>query len=187
VKFGVVYNTAHYGVDSDAIVAYAKHAEDCGFESFYLPEHIVGAGDENGVSFDGEFYSFANLSSFPKPYQSRTLPIHVGGSTRAAARRAGLRGDGYFPGGSIGAKDRAAQIELMRATALEAGRDAAALEVTRWGSIDMSARDAEAYAAGGTNRIVVGTAAADREGQLEEMSAFAERFKLHARLGRDAE
>jgi hypothetical protein len=42
----------------------------------------------------------------------------------------------------------------------------------------MSARDAEAYAAGGTNRIVVGTAAADPAGQLEEMSAFAERLNL---------
>jgi alkanesulfonate monooxygenase SsuD/methylene tetrahydromethanopterin reductase-like flavin-dependent oxidoreductase (luciferase family) len=47
VKFGVSYNTAVYGVDPDAMIAVARYAEDCGFESFYVPEHIAlypGAG-----------------------------------------------------------------------------------------------------------------------------------------------
>jgi alkanesulfonate monooxygenase SsuD/methylene tetrahydromethanopterin reductase-like flavin-dependent oxidoreductase (luciferase family) len=67
--------------------------------------------------------------------------VHVGGSSRAAARRAGLRGDGYFPGGRLTDAERASQIELMRVTARNAGRDPDALEITRWGSIDMSADD----------------------------------------------
>src|SRR5579862_3677739 len=221
-----MYNTGFYGVDPDAMIAVARHAEDCGFESFYVPEHIalypgaavgnaefppatpiadpleclsfvaaaterillgtgvlllpyhhpvvlakrlatidllskgrmrlltigvgslpgeaaaVGvdyatrgrranesidalrllwAGDENGVSFDGEFVSFTDACSFPKP--TGTLPVHTGGSSLAAARRAGLRGDGYFPGGRLTEAERASQIELMRATAREAGRD----------------------------------------------------------------
>jgi len=42
VKFGVSYNTGAYGVvDPDAMIAVARHAEDCGFESFYVPEHIA--------------------------------------------------------------------------------------------------------------------------------------------------
>src|SRR6202035_2105318 len=41
VKFGISYNTGYYGVDPDQIAAFARHAEDCGFESFYVPEHIV--------------------------------------------------------------------------------------------------------------------------------------------------
>src|SRR5438477_10941361 len=41
MKFGVVYHTAFFGADPDAIVGYARHAEDRGFESFYLPEHIA--------------------------------------------------------------------------------------------------------------------------------------------------
>ena len=51
---------------------------------------LLWGGDENGVSFAGEFFSFADICSFPKPYQARTLPVHVGGSSRAAAR-AGTR------------------------------------------------------------------------------------------------
>lgn len=42
MKFGVAYHTAFHGYDPDAIIAYAKHAEDCGFESFFMPEHVVG-------------------------------------------------------------------------------------------------------------------------------------------------
>jgi alkanesulfonate monooxygenase SsuD/methylene tetrahydromethanopterin reductase-like flavin-dependent oxidoreductase (luciferase family) len=41
MKFATSYNTAYYGVDPDKIVAYAQHAEACGFEALYLPEHIV--------------------------------------------------------------------------------------------------------------------------------------------------
>src|SRR6201985_3381077 len=55
---------------------------------------LLWEGDENGVSFDGEFFSFTSLCSFPKPLAP--LPLHVGGSLPAAARRAGLRRDRCF-------------------------------------------------------------------------------------------
>ena len=41
MKFGVMYNTAANGTDPDALLAFARHAEDCGFESFYTPEHVA--------------------------------------------------------------------------------------------------------------------------------------------------
>ena len=283
MKFGIQYNSAYYGVDPDVIAGYAKHAEDCGFESIFIPEHVVlypgatlgttpidsslplldplaclgfiaavteriilgtavlqlpyhhpvtlakrlatidvlskgrmrlltiglgslpgesdalgidhatrgrradeaidvmrllWAGDATGVSFKGEFFTFSNLVSFPKPHHARTLPIHVAGSTRAAARRAGLRGDGYFAGGRVGSEERALQIDLMRATAREAGRDADRIELSRWGSIEMSQADAEALAAAGATRVVVSATSADPQVQREEISAFAERLKL---------
>ncbi|HUB23105.1 MAG TPA: LLM class F420-dependent oxidoreductase [Streptosporangiaceae bacterium] len=282
MKFGVSYNTGAYGVvDPDAMIAVARHAEACGFESFYMPEHIalypgaslgavafppdlpiadpleclsfvaaaterillgtgvlllpyhqpvvlakrlatidllskgrmrlltigvgslpgeaaaVGvdyatrgrradetidalrllwAGDENGVSFAGELVSFTAACSFPKP--TRPLPIHVGGSSPAAARRAGLRGDGYFPGGRLTAAERASQIELMRATARDAGRDPGALEVTRWGSIDMTPEDVARQAGDGVDRLVIGPASASPADQRDELSAFADRLAL---------
>ena len=202
VKFGIIYNTAYLGADPDRIAAVARHAEECGFESFYVPEHIalypgatlgthpvppdlpladplatlsfvaastrrillgtgvlllpfrhpvvlakelatidvlsggrmrlltvglgvlpgeaeaVGvdfatrgrradeaidvlrllwAGGAEGVSFEGEFFSFTSLTSFPKPLGAGTLPVHVGGSSRAAARRAAGGATGTFP------------------------------------------------------------------------------------------
>ncbi len=283
MKFGIIYNTGQLGVDPSRVIAVARHAEDCGFESFYLPEHIalypgatlgghpvppdlpladplaalsfvaaatrrillgtsvlllpfhhpvvlakelatidvlsggrmrlltvglgvlpgeaeaVGvdfatrgrradeaidvlrllwAGGAEGVSFGGEFFSFTGLTSFPKPLGAATLPVHVGGSSRAAARRAGLRGDGYFPGGGLSAAGRASQVELMRETAREAGRDPAALEYTRWGSMGISAADVGDLAGQGVTRVVVPAASPDLDEQLGEMSAFAARLGL---------
>jgi alkanesulfonate monooxygenase SsuD/methylene tetrahydromethanopterin reductase-like flavin-dependent oxidoreductase (luciferase family) len=129
------------------------------------------AGDASGTSFDGEFYSFENVTSYPKPLQM--LPIHIGGSSAAAARRAGRRGNGYFPGGRLTPAERIAQIELMRATALAEGRDPEVLEYTRWGSIDLEPGSAEAYAAQGVDRLIVGTTSTDLNEQLRQLEAFA--------------
>jgi alkanesulfonate monooxygenase SsuD/methylene tetrahydromethanopterin reductase-like flavin-dependent oxidoreductase (luciferase family) len=180
VKFGISYNTGYYGTDADSMMAVARHADECGLESFYVSEHIalypgvkaglvefppdlavadplerlslvtaatgrillgtavlllpyhhpvvlakrlatldvlskgrmrlltVGlgtlpgeaealgvdfatrgrcadeaidvlrllwAGGKEGVSFNGEFFSFQNMCSFPKPYRVSTLPV----------------------------------------------------------------------------------------------------------------
>jgi probable F420-dependent oxidoreductase len=139
---------------------------------------LLWAGDETGVSFAGEFYSFTDLCSFPKPFRASTLPIHVGGSSRAAARRAGRRGEGYFAGGMVPPHERAAQLEVMRAAAREAGRDPDALEYTRWGSLDLDADGIAARARQGITRLVAGTAATELDEQLAELSRFADRTGL---------
>ncbi|MEV7012092.1 TIGR03619 family F420-dependent LLM class oxidoreductase [Streptosporangium sp. NPDC051022] len=287
MKFGISYSTPYHGIDPDGLVAYAQHAEECGFESLYVPEHIalypgamvgrfelppalpyfdpldclsfvaaatrrillgtgvlllpyhhpvilakrlatvdvlskgrmrlltVGlgslpgearalgvdfgtrgrradeaidvmrllwAGGEDGVGFDGEFFTFDGLSQFPKPHGVTHLPIHVGGSSRAAARRAGRRGDGYFPGGALDPDERAIQLDIARSAAVEAGRDPETLEYTRSGPIDMTVDQVEAFAAQGVTRIVVSATATEPERQREEMSAFAQRFALLERL-----
>jgi probable F420-dependent oxidoreductase len=292
VKFGIVYNTGFFGSDPDRLIAVARHAEDCGFESFYVTEHVVlypgitlgpasipssfpiadpleclsfvaaatttillgtavllvpyhhpvvlakrlatvdvlskgrmrlltvgvgalpgeaaavgvdyttrgrradeaidvlrllWAGDENGVSFDGEFFSFTDLCSFPKPHGPHNmLPVHIGGSSRAAAGRAGRCGDGYFPGGALTAAERAAQLEHMRATARAAGRDADALEYTRWGSIDLTGPDVDGLAADGVTRLVVAPASPDLAEQRDQISAFADRHITKEPPGRTA-
>jgi probable F420-dependent oxidoreductase len=137
---------------------------------------LLWAGDENGVSFDGEFFSFAGACSFPKP--ARPLPVHIGGSSPAAARRAGLRGDGYFPGGRLTDAERASQIDLMRATAAAAGRDPAALEITRWASTDLTPADVTQHAQNGVDRLVVSPATPDPSDQRAQLSALSTRLAL---------
>jgi hypothetical protein len=66
----------------------------------------------------------------------------------------------------------------MRSTARGAGRDADALDVTRWGAIDMSVEDVEAQAADGVTRLVVSAASFDPSEQRDQLSAFAERMGL---------
>ncbi len=285
MRFAISYSTSAFGVDPDRLLAYATHAEECGFEALYLPEHIalypgaavgqfefppdldiadpldclafvaaatsrillgtavlllpyhhpvilakrlatidrlshgrmrlltvgVGAlpgeagavgvdfasrgrradeaidvmrllwaGGKEGVSFHGEFFDFDRLTSFPKPYGGTDLPIHIGGSSRAAARRAGRRGNGYYPGGMLTPQERAEQLELARAEAAKAGRDPEALEYTRHGSIDISRDKVEAFAAQGVTRIVVSASTTDPAEQRAELTEFAERFGLAA-------
>ncbi len=134
------------------------------------------AGDASGTSFSGEFYSFDNVTSYPKPLQM--LPIHVGGSSPAAARRAGRRGDGFFAGGRLTQSERLAHFDLMRETAVAEGRDPEVLEYTRWGSIEMEPTAAEAYAAQGVDRLVVSTTSTDLNDQLRQLEAFATRHGL---------
>ncbi|MEV4759759.1 TIGR03619 family F420-dependent LLM class oxidoreductase [Micromonospora sp. NPDC049559] len=283
MRFAVSYSTPFYGVDPDRLVGYARHAEECGFEGLYLPEHVVlypgatfgemplpptlpygdplacltfvaaatdrlllgtgvlllpyhhpvtlakrlatidvlskgrmrlltvglgslpgearavgvdfasrgrrtdeaidvlrllWAGGAEGVSYHGEFFDFDDLVSFPKPYHATGLPIHVGGSSRASARRAGRRGDGYFPGGALMPQERAAQLDLARSAAAAAGRDPDALEYTRWASIDLTPEGAEALAAQGVTRLVVAPTSPDPEEQHDQLSTFADRFRL---------
>ncbi len=145
MKFAVSYSTPSFGTDPDRLIGYAQHAEACRFEGIYLPEHVVlyrGARLGEG------------LTSFPQPYEASTLPIHVGGSSRAAARRAGQRGDGFFPGGMLTPEERTAQWEL-------AGAGNPALEYTRWGSITMSEQRVQALAAEGVTRVVVSATSDD--------------------------
>lgn len=139
---------------------------------------LLWGGDETGVSFDGEFFSMSAVCSYPKPFWGRVLPIHVAGSSLAAARRAGRRGDGYFPGGSLTPEQRAERITAMRAAAVAVGRSPAELEYTRWGRIDMTAEEVEAEAQQGVTRLVVGLNAADKTGMRAEISSFARRQGL---------
>lgn len=126
---------------------------------------LLWSGTAAGVSHSGEFFVFEDLCSFPQPLAP--LPIHIGGSTRAAARRAGLRGDGFFPGGALTPAERATQWDLVRKTS---GRDD--LEYTRWASTDLTPRAVAAYEAEGVTRLVVNPPT------LDDLSAFAERFDL---------
>lgn len=138
---------------------------------------LLWDGGSDGVSHHGEFFDFEGLLSYPKP--TARLPLHVGGSSPAAARRAGRVGDGYFVGGRLTPDQRAGQLDLMRRTAAEAGRDPGALEVTRFGSLDMTVSDAEEMAArGGVTRFVVSPASPDVTQMRDQLSAFAERFGL---------
>lgn len=84
------------------------------------------AGDD--ASYEGEFTSFSNVSSNPKPV-SGSVPIVIGGHSPISARRAGRLGDGYFPGkGSI---DELRELfDIVRQTAADHDRDPDAIEMT---------------------------------------------------------
>jgi probable F420-dependent oxidoreductase len=86
---------------------------------------------QDAATFHGEFVNFDECILLPRPMQA-SMPIHVGGHTEVAAKRAGRLGDGFFP-----AAPTHAELEhlfgLARRTATENGRDPDALELTTGG------------------------------------------------------
>lgn len=79
------------------------------------------------ASHHGELLQFSDCISKPHPVNG-SVPIVVGGHTDAAARRAGLRGDAFFPG-SASADEIARLTAIMHDAATSAGRDAGSIPV----------------------------------------------------------
>jgi probable F420-dependent oxidoreductase len=79
------------------------------------------------ASFHGKHFHFHDVKSFPKPVQKDGIPIHVGGHSPAAARRAGRFGDGFFP--TIADPGKLKEIfGLVREEAKKAGRNPDTIE-----------------------------------------------------------
>ncbi|PKK13235.1 LLM class F420-dependent oxidoreductase [Thermomonospora sp. CIF 1] len=135
----------------------------------------------HGADHEGEFFRFKNAMSYPKPARAGGVPIHIGGHSRAAARRAGRHGDGIQPLGVTGEALRDL-LKLMREEAELAGRDPDALEVTLGHSLArITPEKAQRLAELGADRIVLQpTPTRDLERALEELSACAQRLGLTA-------
>jgi probable F420-dependent oxidoreductase len=137
------------------------------------------ADEPQGASYHGEFFSFDNVMCYPKPAAGERLPIHIGGHSRAAARRAGRFGDGFQPLGVTGPQ-LTSLVALMREEATSANRDPASLEV----SLGHMATKIDAERAGslidqGADRIVLAMPPiADIEQAKDILSACAQRLSL---------
>jgi len=143
----------------------------------YIAALRVIWGDES-PTFHGEFVDFTDTYVRPQPV-NKSIPIHIGGHTDRAARRAGEIGDGFFPGaqGDV----LAHSIEHMRRCADKAGRDPDAIEVTAGGAMDPAG--VEALAKLGVSRVVVPPLAMDKDGIRAALEGFAE--NVMAKVGTD--
>jgi len=139
------------------------------------------AGPE-GASYSGEFVRFAHAHSFPKPVRPGGVPLHIGGHSEAAARRAGRLGDGFQPLG-LSPEDLALRIAQMREAAEAAGRDPDAIELSVSGYLPTATEEEVAAAeAAGVHRMLLSTSmSTDLDALADEVSAFATRFGLTRR------
>lgn len=132
-----------------------------------------------GADFHGEFFDFEGAMSYPKPTRPEGVPLHIGGHSRAAARRAGRYGDGLQPLGVAG-DELAGLVALMRQEAERVGRNPAALELSLGHLVTkIDPARAEKLAVQGANRVVLATSVTTDLGQVcDELSACAERLGL---------
>jgi probable F420-dependent oxidoreductase len=125
---------------------------------------------EDEPTFHGKYYDFEGAKCFPHPVQAGGVPIHVGGHTKAAARRAGRLGDGFFPGVSS-LDELSVLLEEMRKAAADAGRDPDSIEVSAGGAMDVDGINR--YQDAGVHRIIIPPLAFDPDGLRTNLEIFA--------------
>jgi len=131
----------------------------------------------DGASFSGEFFEFDHAACYPKPTQ--WVPIHIGGHSRAAARRAGRLGDGFQPLG-VGGSELIELIGVMRDEAGSAGRDQDALELSLGHLVaKIDGERADKLAGLGADRVVLAMPpTADLGEACDLLSSCAQRLAL---------
>ena len=76
---------------------------------------------EDNVTHEGRFFSLHDVTISPKPVQVPTIPVWIGGRSRAAERRVGRVGDGWLVS-SATPQEVKDGIEVIFSTAAEYGR-----------------------------------------------------------------
>jgi probable F420-dependent oxidoreductase len=127
------------------------------------------------VDHDGEFFALRQAICRP----ARQVPIHIGGHSLAAARRAGRLGDGLQPLGVAGDELRRL-VDEMHTAATAAGRDASSLELSLGHLVGKVDTDKAARLAGlGAHRLVLDPSpTADLAAATAELAACADRLGL---------
>jgi probable F420-dependent oxidoreductase len=138
------------------------------FEALGVPFHRRGAladesiqllrqlWHEDVVTHEGAFYTIRDLSFYPKPVQQPAIPVHIGGASPAALRRAGTLGDGWLDAGSTDLDEIARQIKTIDQHRHEAGRSDMPFEITLVNNNIFNSPDAVRRARDlGVTRIVV--------------------------------
>jgi probable F420-dependent oxidoreductase len=119
-------------------------------------------------TFAGQFTKFDKAKSYPKPVQG-TVPVVVGGHTKAAARRAGRLGDGFFPARAT-PEELTVLLDEMHKAAADAGRSDDAIEITAGGAMDVDG--IKRYADLGVDRIVVPPLGFDEDTLKTQLGQF---------------
>ena len=127
---------------------------------------------EEVVEHHGEFFDFEPVMFEPKPVQRPWPPIHVGGESDAALRRAATLGDGWI-GITHSVESVRRPVELLRKLRADAGRSDGRFEVTVGGPVE-SRDDVARWAEAGVDRLIVAPWSRSREA-VEGLRRFAER------------
>ena len=114
---------------------------------------------KDNPSFEGKHCSFSDIIFLPKPVQTPTIPIWIGGHSKQTVRRAAELGDGWHPIGGVPTiplepQDIARDLEMLAGYAQKAGRDPKQIRVALKGSLF----DREKQIAPGKRRRFLGNA-----------------------------
>lgn len=138
-----------------------------------------------GIShFEGEYFNFKGVLSYPKPVQAGGIPMMIGGHSKFAARRAGRYGDEFYPHWSTRGPDKEELQKLWPVVQDEAeragrSRNAVGLTLTSTSDAKTAVSTAEICAELGAERIVVLPPKGRLDGSLpDELARFREQVMV---------
>jgi probable F420-dependent oxidoreductase len=123
------------------------------------------------VEHRGEFFAFPPVAFEPKPVQKPWPPLHVGGESEAALRRAAFAADGWY-GLVHDPASAAARVRCLRELRREAGRGRERFEVTLGGGL-RAPDDVKRWEDAGIDRLVVSPWGRSREA-VEALRRYAD-------------
>jgi probable F420-dependent oxidoreductase len=131
---------------------------------------------ENEVAtYHGTYVSFDQVRSDPSPVNG-TVPLHIGGASPAAIRRAAKYGDGYFPWVdprlNLLHETLGQVIPGVRAEAERLGRDPRSIEMTVGGARTVA--EAEIMAKLGVDRCTIAIRSKEPEAVRDELGTFGQ-------------
>ncbi len=116
---------------------------------------------DDEIEAHDEHFDFGPVKFQPKPRQA-TIPIEVGGSTKAALRRAGALGDGWIEVGAATHDEAAAMLAVVTQARADAGRSDEPFEVSFSGRLGHDLDSVRRSAEAGATRVIVTPTTSDR-------------------------
>jgi probable F420-dependent oxidoreductase len=131
------------------------------------------------ASYDGEFVSFEQIWSWPKPLQQPHPPILVGGNVESTLRRVVAFGDEWMPSDRRDNAALARGVERLQELASEAGRERIPVSLF---AARARAADIEAYAELGVDRCLFWLPPAGRDDVLPRLERYAKLVEAYAEV-----
>jgi probable F420-dependent oxidoreductase len=133
-------------------------------------EAIAALWRDHPTNYHGRYFNFGPVASFPKPLQPGGIPIHVGGHSQAAVRRAAKYGVGFFP--AIGEPEKLAELfGLLGKECEKRGRKVSEIELSCLGKA--RPETVKTYQDMGIARVITTPPALDRDGITRGLEKIA--------------
>lgn len=134
---------------------------------------------DDEASFDGEFFTFANMCSSPKPEQRPHPLIVIGGNRPAALRRVARYGDGWHPM-NVSPDGITRRMQVICEEADKAGRGDVPRAVQLRLDMDrVNQESVAAYEEAGVTELVMHVSTSDVKKQQQEIERFADEMGLY--------
>jgi alkanesulfonate monooxygenase SsuD/methylene tetrahydromethanopterin reductase-like flavin-dependent oxidoreductase (luciferase family) len=129
---------------------------------------------EEVATYQGKYVRFEAIRCDPRPTNG-SVPLHIGGASPAAIRRAAKYGDGYFPwvGPGLDLHETLGRVVSgVRSAAEDLGRDPSSIEITVGGARTVA--EAERLVALGVDRLVIAVRSKETNEVADELAQFGQ-------------